>query len=737
MKLKYIITMLVALALSVTLWVTHRESANTSLKTTENTIVSGNLNRPGPLVDAIAPPAPYAGTEALNAAKGVTITTAPVSAVLPQVQGPINDWRQYKPDHLAIKIGELGLTFDQIDTKTVSEHAVWRGALPMEEGASLVSSATKDQWFGVVTIPGLPSYEVTVQNNVASVRAVDPAKTPMCGVLEPSTMPAKTSAMLVSGQMAAIPPTVDVLFFYDTTALALAGDEATIANKMIAYLEASNVTLLNSNITQFQWRYLGIHATGYATVLDMSTDLYAFSNATTGTWGATVKQQADAVYADQMVLITGGRTNYAGLAFAPGNYLVVSWVFANGSTLTHEMGHNFGCQHDRATQNALTLNKDDGLYNYGFIFDLPEAGTTTRYGTVMSYSAPIPYFSSPEITYKNIVIGIAAGDPLAADNARMMREHAADLINFRSAPSLPQIINQPVGMTVTEGMTFTISVTASGANITYQWKHDGNVVAGETASAISHVAALTDAGNYTVTVTNPAGSVPSSVATLTVNAKPVVIAPQITSQPAEVAVTVGTGFTFAVTATGTNLVYQWKKNGTAIPGEIGATLTRTTSVLTDAGNYSVFVSNSAGNVESTSAKLTVNPVIIAPQIITHPTDITVMVASGFSFSVVATGSNLTYQWKKNGTAITGETNATLTRSTSVVADAGDYSVVVSNSANTVESISAKLSLNVVVTPPTSAPVSPAAAGGGGGAVNPYLLILGCILASIRFVRRFC
>jgi len=733
-KNKYPIAgILVALFISSFLWFTQRHSKAISTTSNDPDAFGGSARSNS---TAGKDRSPVSIETARNgSSKQPSVTICDLASVLPEIREPVADWREYNPERITIHIDHLALVFTRLDTKHVAGRSVWRGMHLTEEGGSLVSCGTKESWFGVIVIPGLPSYEVTVKDNVASVRAVDPSKTPMCGVIENSTMPAKTAAMLSAGVAPAAPSTVDVLFFYDTTALALAGDEATIANRMISYVETSNVTLLNSNITQFQWRYLGIHETGYTTVLDMSKDLYAFSNATAGILGATVKQQSDAAYADQMVLITGGNTSYAGLAWVPGNFAAISWINATANTLTHEMGHNFGCQHDRATQNALTLNKNDGLYCYGYTFDISEAGTTTRYGTVMSYSQPIPYFSSPLITYGGVTIGVAQGDPLAADNARMMREHASDLINFRTAPSLPQIINQPVGMTVTEGMTFTISVTATGANITYQWKHDGNVVAGETNSAISHVAALTDAGNYTVIVTNPAGSVASNAATLTVNAA--VIAPKITSQPADVVVTVGTGFTFVVSATGTNLAYQWKKNGIASAGEIGATLTRTTSVLTDAGNYSVFVSNSAGNVESTPAKLTVNPVIIAPQIITHPTDITVMVASGFSFSVVATGSNLTYQWKKNGTAITGETNATLTRSTSVVADAGDYSVVVSNSANTVESISAKLSLNVVVTPPTSAPVSPAAAGGGGGAVNPYLLILGCILASIRFVRRFC
>ncbi|HMG93787.1 MAG TPA: PQQ-dependent sugar dehydrogenase, partial [Chryseolinea sp.] len=83
-------------------------------------------------------------------------------------------------------------------------------------------------------------------------------------------------------------------------------------------------------------------------------------------------------------------------------------------------------------------------------------------------------------------------------------------------------------------------------------------------------------------------------------------APFITNQPITLTVAEGQSATLSVTALGsTPLSYQWKKNGTDIPGAINSTLTFASSGLGDNGSYSVVVSNSTGSATSTTATLTV------------------------------------------------------------------------------------------------------------------------------------
>ncbi len=97
-------------------------------------------------------------------------------------------------------------------------------------------------------------------------------------------------------------------------------------------------------------------------------------------------------------------------------------------------------------------------------------------------------------------------------------------------------------------------------------------------------------------------------------------------------------------------------------------------------------SNIAGTATSADAVLTVN---VAPAITTQPQDQNVNQSSNATFSVVATGTPApTYQWRFNSTDISGATDSTYTRSNAQPADAGSYSVVVSNVAGSVTSTDA-------------------------------------------------
>ena len=91
---------------------------------------------------------------------------------------------------------------------------------------------------------------------------------------------------------------------------------------------------------------------------------------------------------------------------------------------------------------------------------------------------------------------------------------------FPTYYSAPSILTNPISNTVTAGSSHTFSVVASGsATLTYQWSKNGSPISGATYSTYSISSTSTsDAGSYTVVVTNSAGSVTSSAATLTVTA---------------------------------------------------------------------------------------------------------------------------------------------------------------------------------------------------------------------------
>ena len=153
----------------------------------------------------------------------------------------------------------------------------------------------------------------------------------------------------------------------------------------------------------------------------------------------------------------------------------------------------------------------------------------------------------------------------------------------------PAITAQPVGLTVNPGVIAVLSVTATGTGpLSYQWKKQGQDIAGATQSAYTVESAVQgDEGGYSVLVSNAAGSVMSGVAVLTVNDQVA-----ITEQPVGGKVAEGNPVVLRVTATGTGpLSYRWKKGGVDIAGGTEAVYSIPSATKGDAGSYTVVVSN--------------------------------------------------------------------------------------------------------------------------------------------------
>jgi Leucine-rich repeat (LRR) protein len=252
----------------------------------------------------------------------------------------------------------------------------------------------------------------------------------------------------------------------------------------------------------------------------------------------------------------------------------------------------------------------------------------------------------------------------------------------------PAIGTQPASRTNVVGTTAFFSVNATGtAPLSYQWQFNGANIGGATASSLTlDNIQLSSAGNYSVVITNVAGSLASAVATLTVWAPPA-----ITLQPTSRTNLTGSSASFSVTATGTApLSYQWQAGGVAILGATTSSLTLNNVQLSDAGNYSVTITNVAGQLKSSAAVLTI---WAAPAITTQPSSRTNITGSDATFTVVATGTApLSYQWQFGGNNIAGATASSLTLNNVQLSSAGDYSVVVTNVAGTLASAVATLTV---------------------------------------------
>ncbi len=207
-------------------------------------------------------------------------------------------------------------------------------------------------------------------------------------------------------------------------------------------------------------------------------------------------------------------------------------------------------------------------------------------------------------------------------------------------------------------------------------------------------AQVSDSGNYWLVSSNLAGGTVSSNITLVVG-----YPPEITQQPLTQAVTNGFPFTLTVGATGSDpLGYQWYW-GIASIGEGGhyvgmqtASLTVTNPLSSDAGSYSVVVTNAFGSVTSSNSVVTV---LIRPSVAILGRSVPLGWPTVFAGSASGT-TPLSYQWQLNGADISGATNLSYSIASITANDLGTYNLVVSNVAGVTVSSNALLTVGPVV-----------------------------------------
>ena len=324
-----------------------------------------------------------------------------------------------------------------------------------------------------------------------------------------------------------------------------------------------------------------------------------------------------------------------------------------------------------------------------------------------SYSIPAGFLQADrtyyaELSFARIVDLDISNDPIVGSATFM---HATGLIISTTTPPVaPLITTQPASQSVTVGANVVLTVTASGSPVpVYQWRKDGVNIAGATlASFTLNNIQLVDAGTYTVVASNSSGIATSEAATLTVN--PVAVAPTITLQPASQTVSTGNPVIFTTSATGSPTpTLQWQKGGINISGATSSSLTILGAQLSDAGSYTVVATNSVNSATSNSAVLVVNS---APVFTTQPSSQTVPLGNSVVLTATASGTpSPTYQWQKNGVNIVGATATSYSITSAVVADAGAYTVIATNSVSAVASATAMLAVDATIVAPNNATIS--------------------------------
>jgi hypothetical protein len=275
----------------------------------------------------------------------------------------------------------------------------------------------------------------------------------------------------------------------------------------------------------------------------------------------------------------------------------------------------------------------------------------------------------------------AAGDVFIAEISNNVVRKGVPLV-------APSVASQPTAQSGNNGgsATFTIG-GASAAPVSYAWylnsvaltdgtQADGSVVSGSATGSltISNISPDENGANLTVVLTNAAGSTTSNAATLTVHG----VTPQSITlvQPADVDVTSAAFQVQSLTSSGLAAVLAVESGPATINGST-VTLTGSTGTV-------VLQANQPGNTTYAAAPTVLVSFNVAaapnpPTITGFSTNGTVSAGNSKTLWVTARGSvPFTYQWTLGGTPITGATNSTYTVTNAQAANAGSYSVAVTN-----------------------------------------------------------
>lgn len=263
-------------------------------------------------------------------------------------------------------------------------------------------------------------------------------------------------------------------------------------------------------------------------------------------------------------------------------------------------------------------------------------------------------------------------------------------VQYSSSASLTvydstKILVSPANRSVCEGETVVLSCEASGNNLGYQWSKDGIPLVGEISSILWIDTILpAQAGIYNCTVSGSCGTIGWADATLTVGSTIVIDSQPVAFQQ----ICVGNDVTLSVSATGSDLSYQWFKDAVAILGAESNILDLDDIVGTDAGLYYCRVLNGCDTVYTTHSVLEAYETVT---ILEQPVNATVCLGSAAFFTVNATGESLTYQWQKGTVSIPGENSPVMQFTNVSYADTGVYRCLISSICGNTYSIPVSLS----------------------------------------------
>jgi hypothetical protein len=211
------------------------------------------------------------------------------------------------------------------------------------------------------------------------------------------------------------------------------------------------------------------------------------------------------------------------------------------------------------------------------------------------------------------------------------------------------IDSQSADATILEGRSTTLTASASGGAISYQW-YSGTTgvttspINGANGTSLTVTPSTTAA--YWLRASNSCGSSIDSK-TITITVLPCA-APKIVVQPASANIVSNFGTSLFAAVTGTQpITYQWYEGtfpDTTHPSTSGNSATLAVPPLVASASYWLHVSSECGVADSNTARLTVVQSCSPPTIVSQPQNQSVLSGSNAVVSIVVTGASLSFQW---------------------------------------------------------------------------------------------
>lgn len=220
------------------------------------------------------------------------------------------------------------------------------------------------------------------------------------------------------------------------------------------------------------------------------------------------------------------------------------------------------------------------------------------------------------------------------------------------------VTNVKIELSTDGGSTFPTTLVSSTSASAGSWAW--NISSGQAAGT-----------NYKIRISDASNQALNSVSNTSFS---IVGQASISAHPQPLTVCTGQSATFNVTASGPGLNYKWKLNNVDLPNSNTPSYTINNVVAGNAGSYTCAVTGSCNTVTSNPATLTVEE---SPVITAQPANSKVCSGTTASFSVTATGTSITYIWRKNGVPIQGATASTFSIGSTTVDDAGNYDCEIS------------------------------------------------------------